>query len=1379
MDTINPDRMLRHFFFLLITFSPPVVLQASPNPGEPYSIQLFDNRNGLSNSSINDLFIDGSNMLWVGTWDGLNLYNGSSFHVFNYSRESDERSIGSNVIQKLAEDRLGNIWITTIEGVSRYEKKSGRFFHYFYNPNGQSRVSENEYALTVDTTGTVYCFSRRTGLVCFNPSSNRFLPCNQPAVAGKKISSLFFDAASRLWVLDDMGNLQILAGRDLQPIPGLPAIRNVSQVFRTAAAGFYTTRDQSLFRIRNGSAESVQVLSLPAPLAAIGEYQGHYLLAWSGRGCGIYTSDFRTDNFLADQSGQLGNIHITSFSSSSENILWCGTDGSGIIRIHPRTKPFGTIATAENGMPYNRSVRAFCQVGDALWVGTKGSGILVYPDFATRRDGNTRDIVSAPALIDNNSVYALVKTADHLVYIGTDGKGLSVYDEISNRYYKWNEIIATAGRPEFGSVYSIRPDPDGSVWIGTSGYGLVHLRIERQPAGLVLAAIDKYVFRDDNRGPANDIIYAIEDAGNNQLWIGCRYAGLNLMDKKTGLFKTFKAFAYEGSLSNNDVLSLHRDKNNRLWIGTSYGLNWLEASEAGKPYPQFGKLTTGQGLPNNTIHAIEEDSAGQIWISSNKGLACINSQAKISFYQAADGLQSNEFSDGAVYSDASGWLYFGGIYGFNQFKPASITRSSWLPNLLVSGMQAGDQAADGYHVLGNNDTRELAYEVKRHANYFQLDLRALSYLNAEKCEYAYFLEGYDKQWRYTGTNGQVSYSNLQPGNYTFHVKWTNGEGSWSGEHTLFNIGVLQYFWLRWYALLVYGLIIVAGLVFIYRYRKNRQAIRHQLEVEHLLREKDEAAHRSRIGFFTNIAHELQTPLTLIMGSAERFRENDQKGTGGRENNYFLSLIHQQASRLTYMVHQLLDFRKSEEGFATNKYVYLDISALLQNLAEPFLPLGERSKTEYEIQVEGGITGWTDKDKLEKIVYNLLSNAFKHAANNEQIVFNAVMNREGQLQVTVTNPCNPIPPEELEHLFDEFYTSRERSSDTPAKGTGIGLAFTRQLVQLLQGRIGCEYLNQRISFRVELPLRQPGIAPVPLQPSVMANQPSSLYSSITAAPDPVLMRAPAEINKHNLVESIGEDQRKTILVVEDDNDIRFLLRDILQDEYLIHEATDGLEAISLIEKIIPSLVICDVMMPNMNGLELCNRVKNSPATCHVPFMILSARGSEDHHMEGYEVGADAYIAKPFQTGHLLRRVRKLIQYRQQLVDRFAQSTHGDPIAETEMPAEDKLFLTRLAAVIGEHISEPELSAVFLEKEFSLSKMQLYRRLKTMTGMTPGEFIKHIRLKEAANLLRNTGLSVNEIFYQTGFNNQSYFFREFKKKYQQAPGEYRDSKTATGL
>jgi signal transduction histidine kinase/DNA-binding response OmpR family regulator/ligand-binding sensor domain-containing protein len=1366
-------------FFLFCTNS-----VSAADPDGPFFLQHYDNRNGLSNSSINYIFKDASNLLWVATWDGLNMYDGNIFHVFNYSKENDFKSIGSNVIQQITEDKRENIWVTTIEGISRYEKNTGKFYNYFYNQYKRGRISEQEYALAVDTAGKVFCLNQKSGLSCYDAAADSFKVCKLPEQRSL-INKMAFDEYNRLWILTSNGQLNAYAviGNQFKKLKTFWEETAIVHFFNINHQFFFTTADDILYNIPAGTLIQKSVMQLNHTLTSLIFYKEHYLLAWSTKGYGVYDINFQQSAFLKQEARQMQDIKVTSWALGSEDILWYGTDGNGIIKIYPKTKSFGTIATSENGMPYNKSVRAFCESNGNLWIGTKGSGIISIQNFWNDTiTNNSKQFFVAPAQLDNNAVYALKKGFDELIYIGTDAKGIGIYDLKNKKFNKWTDVKGYNSFPEFGSVYAISQDADHSVWLGTSGYGLIHLKISRNKSGdLSLSFLERFTFNNSNTGPANDIIYALSDGDQNHLWIGCRYGGLSLLDKTTQLFSTFKALTYEGSLSNNDVLSLFKDSRNRIWIGTSYGLNWINNADATNKEPVFQKLTTANGLPNNTIHAIEEDSTGHIWVSTNKGLAKVNqADLKVSYYQQLDGLQSNEFCDGAVWKDIAGNVFFGGTYGFNYFLPQNIRKSTWQPGLLLSGILIGGKNINenGFTVLSSESRQPLGFSTSRKDNFFELDIKAVSFLNAEKCEYAYYLEGYDKVWHYTGTNGKIGYSNILPGNYTLKVKWSNGEGVWTSEMPLVKLEVKQYFWLTAYAILVYAVLLSMMVYVLYSYRKNKRDIKHQLAVEQVLREKEEEIHQNRLGFFTNIAHELQTPLTLIMGSTERFLDKTITSKNQKEQPYFLSLIHQQASRLTYLVHQLLEFRKVEAGFFKNQFSYLNISELLQNLTEPFIPLSEQNRMEYELNIAADMIGWMDKDKLEKIIFNLLSNAFKHSGKNEQVTFSAVENKQlKELEITIVNSGIQLPEGKLDRLFDKFYVVSPNNADTGKFGTGIGLAFTRQLVTLLNGRInaGCE--NDCITFRLFLPFMtsQPEeIAGNTV--SVVTEKPSYLYQTITAYAEHSPAVSPIENNKQAIIEQLEENKRKNILIVEDDPDIRFLIKDILKEEYIIQEAVDGRNALDLIDKILPDLIICDVMMPNMNGLELCNKIKATPATCHVPFIILSARGSEDHHMEGYEVGADAYIAKPFQTNHLKIRVRKLLEYRQKLLDLFKNDQVAEVLVAVDLPAGDKAFLTKLVQVIGEHLNEPELSAVFLEKDFSMSKMQLYRKLKTMTGMTPGEFIKHIRLKEAANLLTTTNYNVTEIFYRTGFNNQSYFFREFKKRYDCAPNEYRNGSLA---
>jgi len=1351
-------------------------------PPVQFFIQQLDNRNGLSNSSINNIFRDADSIIWVATWDGLNMYDGTSFHVFNYSKENNYKSIGSNVIQRVVEDHQQNIWISTIGGVSRFEKHSGKFQNYFYDQYQRSSISEQEYELAVDKTGAIFCQTSKYGLTWYDAALDTFHICTLPR-NDSKISRISFDSANRLWSLNNHGDLEVFNqnGHNFNPVKIFQEKNIIVHFFPVNGHIFYTTSDDRLFEIDPGTLISRQVMQMPHGITSMIWYRHHYLLAWSTKGYGVFGEDFKAAGFLGAEARQMQDIKVTSLAQGSEQILWLGTDGNGIIKIYPKTKSFGTISTAENGNPYNKSVRAFCEENGNLWFGTKGNGIIKIPDFWSDPSAvSARENFLAPQQLDNNAVYALKKGTDDLIYIGTDGKGIGVYDLKNKHFHKWASIRGHDQYTEFGSVYAMLQDTDHSLWLGTSGYGLIHLKINRDAAGnLSLAFLEKYAFNNNNTGPANDIIYALADGGNNKLWIGCRYGGLSLLDKKTRNFKTFKAFTYEGSLSNNDVLSVYKDSRNRIWVGTSYGLNLIDNAAGSANEPLFKKFTTANGLPNNTIHGITEDGAGHIWASTNRGLVQVDpASGKISNYQQIDGLQSNEFCDGAVWKDQFSQLFFGGTYGINYFLPKNIRRSSSLPNLLVSNIMMSGKAANenSFKVLKPDILHPMNSTIERKDDFFELEMKALSFLNAEKCEYAYFMEGYDKAWHYPGSTGKITYSNILPGNYTLKVKWSNGEGIWTSEIPLLDLTVKQYFWLTGYAVLVYVLLVsLLGYAF-YRYKKNKQVIRQQLAVEHAMRTREEELHQDRISFFTYIAHELQTPLTLIMGSLERFMDKPSLARTHPEKPYFLSLIHQQASKLTYLVHQLMEFRKVEAGFFKNQYVYLNISELLQNLTEPFIPLSEQNRMGYEISITSGITGWMDKDKLEKIVFNLLSNAFKHAGADEKIIFSAKENGQNDsLEISVSNSGCTLSQEQLNKLFVKFYVAGGSPPGTEKMGTGIGLAFARQLSSLMNGSIEAGNEDGWICFTVRLPLTPRGLDPsVTEKNNLISGNPSYLFKSITSYHEPFATGSTVEANKQAIIETLQENSRKNILIIEDEPEIRFLLKDIFKDDYIITEAEDGAKAIAILQKLAPDLIICDVMMPNISGLELCDKIKNAPTTCHIPFILLSARDTAEQHMEGYESGADAYIAKPFHTAHLKIRVRKMLEQAHKLHQFFKNENATDALVEAGLPDSDRQFLCKLVNIIEEKMEEAEFNAEEIEKMLHLSKMQLYRKLKTLTGMTPGEFIKHIRLKRASNLLTTTSLNVTEIFYRTGFNNQSYFFREFRKRYNCAPNEYREQR-----
>lgn len=1353
--------------FLLVCVVPRVYAQ--------YAFQKLDNSNGLSNSCINSIFEDSDRIMWFGTWDGLNFYDGSNVHVFNYEKtDAHANSIASNVIYNICEDKKRNIWIGTVEGLSRFNKNSGNFSNYFYN---RKRAMSNGYGVAIDRKGTVYAFRENSeDIFRYDAGKDKFERITIPGLQKFMLIKMLFDEHNNLWLLKDKGILEVFENtpggfrRSVQ----WAAVNGVQNMILCNHHLFYLSNTNELNMI-DGRLGHALVLRLPHEVRSMCFYKDRYLFAWASKGLGEYTADFKPATFLAGQSAMLQNIRITTLLND-DKLLWLGTDGNGVIKVGDKENYFGVIQNQPNGQSFHIPVRAFCNVNNQLWVGTKGNGIITIKNLG-KKDVSFSTISSFHTNVDllDNCVYSIVKGNDGLVYIGSDANGITLYDERLNKFIKWDDIADSKRYPAFSSVHCILYDQDGSVWLGLNETGLVHLKLFKDEAGrLSIRYFKQYIVGGATSGPGSNVIYSLAASGGKGIWVGCRYGGLSYFDKTTQTFKTFKAFSYDGSLSNNDVLSLFIDKQHRLWAGTSFGLNWIrEAAALHDAKPVFKKLTVEDGLPNNTIHAISDDDNGSIWISTNKGLARINPvNQRIIQFKASDGLQSDEFSDNAVWKDQTGMLFFGGIYGFNYFLPQNIHIDAAQPHLLVTDLQfAGRTRAEkGLQVLTNNGpVINQQFELGPQDNYFELNIQPIAYTNSQKCQYAYYLKGNDKYWHYIGNHEKIIYNNIAPGTYTLKVKWSNGEGAWTPAVSVFTVKVRQFFWLTPFAFFTYAVFAAVGVYLYYRYRKNKFLLWQKLRMEHMLREKDEKLHQEQLDFFTNIAHELQTPLTLISGSLERYlykNKTQANGTG----NYFLSVLRQETSRLHYLVLQLLEFRKAESGYLRNHFTYLNASELLSNISGLFNALGEAKEQQFTCHIESDINLWTDKDKLEKIIFNLISNAFKHAGEKQSIVFKLKRLNDTDMEIVVSNSGCQLHERDLPRLFDRFFVVAPAQPNKIS--SGIGLAFTRQLVELLNGSISVSINDGWIAFRVVLPLSF-----VPEQHELVADigdkteKPSYIFQSITKTGSHLPVGTVAENNKKAIVNCFEQEDKKMILVVEDEERIRFLLKDILSEQYIVYEAATGKEALEVIHRITPDLIISDIMMPDLNGLELCNIVKTTPATCQIPFVILSARGTLEQKTEGYECGADAYIPKPFQTEHLLVRVHKLLEYREKLHSIFTeQHKAASHLEESDIKDSDKNFIEKVLNVIEENI-DADLDSAFLEKALNLSRIQLYRKIKTLSNMTPTELVRHVRLQKSALLLKSSDLTVSEIFYRTGFNNKTYFFREFKKMYNCSPNAYR--------
>jgi len=1344
--------LIASFVFFLILFSSlPVFSQQDVS----YTLQKLDSRNGLSNSSVNAIFQGNDKILWVGTWDGLNSFNGSSFKTFNYNQDPS-RGIKNNVIEDITEDATHRVWVCTVEGISGYKPSTGEFTHYFYNTAGKN-VTEKQFILFTDTSRTVYVYSAGSGLQHFDERTVSFVPVKTD-LPDQKVKQLLFDQNGICWILMNdgrLGSFQVQKN-ELKPVLSFGKINGIHSIHVLNGELFTTTQGGSLEKL--SSTGHIPIAQFGAPVKLIVPYEDHYIIALEKRGCIVADKNFQRSDFLHQELRVLQESQINTIHAGSDKILWFGTDGNGMAKIAPVRKPFTLISNTNAGLRDDKQVRTFEKVGNEIWVGTKGNGILSFP-FPADKTVSPRIYTEATGL-SNNAVYAIRQINDQWTYIGSDGDGLLLYDHKKRHFISWKQVKGS-GASSFRSVYSILPDTDGSVWLGTSGYGLIHLKLEgEQPT---LSYFRQYTSNGKNAGPASDIIFSLTKDQKGRIWMGCRYGGVSILDPKTETFTTIRADNTDTGLSHSDVLYVLSDSRHQMWIGTSFGLNMIPEDFEGR---SFKRLTVAQGLPNNTIHGIAEDSQGMIWVSTNNGLArIIRDNNEVIRFSENDGLQSNEFSDGAVWKSPDGTLFFGGIYGFNYCESWKILINTAQPNLQVTGLQlGGKQPAEGSYLVLKPDVANTPAEftLSPYHNYFDLSIKAVDFNNAGKSEYAYRLDGFDKNWHYPGSSGFISYGNLPAGDYELNIKWSNGEGQWTKEETVMNLTVEQYLWLTPAAFLLYYVLAVIFVYVVYTYRKSKTEMKHKLDLEYRLRLKEEKLHAEKLDFFTNIAHELQTPLTLIMGSVEH--QQQQRDTDPRN---VLSLVHQQASRLAYLIEQLMEFRKAEEGHLKANNQPVSASAFFTNIARLFVHFREHSNISYNYEIEENIFISSDPDKLEKIVFNLLSNAFKYTSEGEAIQFHVYKNAElGELELMIANSGHDIPEAEMEKLFDKFFTGNSKQKFS----SGLGLAFTRQLVTLLNGKINAYCKDNWACFKVSLPLAN-YVVVGPDRPSLWSLQPSLLIRTIAQEPLSKDRLSPSANNKAALLQSIEEGGRPIILIVEDEAPIRQLLHNLLAGTYIIYEASNGREALACMTAVIPHLIISDIMMDDMNGLELCKKVKNIPDTCHIPFLLLSARGSMDQQHEGYEAGADAYLPKPFHNQHVIGRIRQLLESRKRLHDYFRNKALPGADVPQGMNEADREFLEKLIALITNELSNAELDASRLELAMAMSRMQLYRRIKIISGMTPAEFIRNIRLQKAAELLETTRLTVSEIFFQTGFNNQSYFFREFKKKYAQSPNDYR--------
>lgn len=1373
-----------------------------PHADPPHLIfRNITNNDGLSNSSITCIFQDSTGLMWFGSWDGLNVYNGRTFEVYKPDL-SNPSSISNNIIRDIIEERKNRLWIATDQGINLFDAITRTFQRFFFDSAMRTTHRERSYLLAKNRSNMIFCAVYELGLSYYTPDKNEFIPLQIPGVNTFHVRSMLFDHDDNLWILQEKGELYKVRlqvdkkGRvQVKDARKIEMAHPLWSMHYSGGATIWLAGKNMVYSLQIDSARptayrvSGNTGLIQEDIAGIVHYAGRLWIGYASAGLYQCSIDTLHRSIICEQK-PFASRGVFSLFKGSQDILWVGTDGQGIYKIYDNHKKFINYSSKQIPVLGNNPVRSFCEASPGvLYVGTKGGGLLRIP--TTHANGEkvqeSIQVIDTRSGLNSNAVFSLYKGNNDRLWIGTDGLGIQVLDLNTGKI----DLIAphassTKGAAEFGSVYAIGQTPDSAIWLGTSGYGLIRMQIVATKGGYRISEYKRYSFdKDKSSWLGSNIIYAIYPQGDSILWIGTRGGGLNRFNYVTEKFSAFKAAGGLNTLSSNDILCITGDKKNGLWIGTSNGFSHLSTTRDGAFI--FKNFSEKDGLPNNTVHGIIGDSNGQLWISTNNGISKFDPATGVFLnYTKGDGLQNNEFSDGAYYiSPSNGMIYFGGIKGFNAFFPGDINNSSYRPRIHLSNFKLYNSEEPLYRfTAGGGREWEKGIELKYDQNFFSVDFVALDFINNEKCEYSYLLENFHKDWVNSGSSRTAVFTNVPPGHYTLKIKCTNGDMVWNNEVFSLPIHIKLPWWKTFPAYLGYVVLLLALAYGVYWLVKMRLQFVHSLLVERMNRKREEDIHEAKLRFFTNIAHEFCTPLTLIYGPCEKLLGYEFSDQFERK---YLKIIKANAERMLSLIQQLMDFRKTETGHFRILAEDIDISEMIRYIADSFSEMAERNRLSFHVQIAPEVQWWrSDRNSLEKILYNLLSNAFKYTQTGGTVSVTMAIEND-RLHIQVSNTGKGIRKEEIGELFNRFKildNFEARLSGGPNVRTGLGLLLTKTLVTQLNGDLLVESEENGItSFEVTLP--QLGTA----WPDIAMREETDSVDKEAAKALPEEAGIGTEyiqedignlrIDEEGLMEKASEGpDKQVILVVEDEKDIRHFLFDTLCEEYSVIQAEGGKSALEKLKQKLPDLIICDVLMPGMTGIELTREIKTNLLTRHIPVILLTGKRTVEDQISGISVGADFYLPKPFYPRHLKAIIGRLLENRQTLKTYYNSSVANmDYYNGSVVGGEDQQFIVKVTALIEQNLDQDGLNPAYISSELGISRMQLYRKIKELAGQSPSEFIRTLRMKFAARQIITTAKTIQEIMYESGFNNKAYFFREFGKMFKMSPGEYRNKHQQT--
>lgn len=1375
--------------------------------GQLNNIQFkhLTSNSGLSSSWVKCIAQDQQGFIWVGTYDGLNKYDGYSCEVF-YSDPLDSTSLYSNQIFSLFLDDDGTLWVGTSRGVNVYDQTTNTFIRKSAIPK------HNIYDISSDGKGNILIGSQE--LFIYNKKSNeviRYQPeeDNVQSISNGMVNDIFIDSRKNIWIgtQDGLNLFDIEKGtfkrffvqqNEENSLIGND-IRSITED-NNNTLWIGTTKGLNSLIVPENNTDSVNFekyshdplnassLSSPRILSLYCDKLNNLWIGIQNGGLNILPLSAGSDkqkSFLHFKkedlaSKSLSNNTIQCIFEDNIGNIWLGTYAGGVNLYRFNAKQFKIFdfTPYSNKSINNNHVNTFLEDANYVWVGTEG-GLNQY-NKKTQRFKYFIHEENNPKSLGANAVWTIRKDIYGKLWIGVWNGGLSKFDSKTGQFKSYQHDPLDSNSIGNNNIRYIYPDKDGDLWIGTMGGGLSHFNTKTQ----------KFKnYNINNSSIKTNYVASIIEYTDGKLLLA-NIIGVVVFDKNKKLFEPFDFTGFKDVNPDNlNIFTVYIDKKNNIWFGTETGM--FVVNETEKIYKHY---TRKHGLPNATIKSILEDDHGNLWLGTNAGLIKfidangIPENPTFRKYSIEDGIQGNEFNYRSCYRNMQGTMYFGGVNGYNVFHPDSIHNNSNNVKVIITDFMLFNKPVE----IGANESpldkhisekKELILNSRQ--NSFSFQYVAINFVSPEKNNYAYKLEGFDSEWNYVQNQREASYTNISPGKYRFMVKASNNAENWNNEPEIIIITISPPIWRTIWAYIFYGIILILIFFLFRKYSIIGVNRKNQLVIDQLSYSKQEEINQAKLHFFTNLSHEIRTPLTLISGPIE---DIFTKVSG---NIYFkdqLKLINQNIKRLSNLVNQLLDFRKIDTRGEILNASYHDLSHLINRIIGAFQYQKVVKKMQISFSNEEQIIAWFDVEKMTTILYNLIANAVKYNSENGKIeveiknLLRPPINTSSKwksiikkikkdiefIEVRIIDQGIGIHEDQLENIFDRYFQVF-KSNSVWLRGTGIGLNITKDYIELHGGKIWVESdVGKGSCFIFQIPAGKDYLKPEEIvenykEPdNTLINE--LLSSETIEAEDPGAIYSNPEIP--------DKSEKQMVLLVEDDSELVNYMEGKLQDDFLIIKAKNGLQGLDLAQKYDPDIIVTDIIMPEMDGVAMTMKLKSDLKTSHIPIIILTAKAYDESRIESIEKGADAYITKPFKTDLLKAYIITLLDSRKKLKEKYSQQLVLEP-GEITINTIDEKFIKKLILVVEVNISDDQFDVSDLSSKMNLSYRVLARKVKSLTSQTVNEFIRSLRLKRAALILSKDNLPIAEVSALTGFSDPAYFSRCFQKQFGQAPTQYADT------